>query len=275
VIEAFGCELPTGVLMALAAQPRPALWINLEYLSAESYVERSHGLPSPQQSGPAQGLVKRFCYPGFSAGTAGLLCEQGLRGAQQAHDAEHWLAQLGVRSLESERRISLFCYPDAPLQALLDGLCGMPTLLLICGGRQLPPLPKGIRTHRLPLLNQHDYDRLLWSCDLNLVRGEDSFVRGQWAGSPMLWQLYPQQDGAHEAKLEAFLARHGSPASTLPAWRAWNGLAPASQLTQALPDLFGEANRRHALEWRDRLRLGPELVNTLLTWAGEYWQRHG
>jgi uncharacterized repeat protein (TIGR03837 family) len=275
VIEAFGCELPTGVLMALAAKPKPPLWVNLEYLSAESYVERSHGLPSPQQSGPAQGLMKRFCYPGFNAATAGLLHEQGLAAAQRAHDAASWLAGLGIRSREAEHLVSLFCYRGAPLQALLDGLRGQPTLLLVCGDRPLPPLPDGVRSYQLPLLNQRDYDRLLWSCDLNLVRGEDSFVRAQWAGLPMLWQLYPQQDGAHEAKLEAFLAKHGGPTETLPAWRAWNGLAPAARLTETLPALWGEANRRHALQWRDRLRLGPELVDTLLTWSGQYGQRPG
>jgi uncharacterized repeat protein (TIGR03837 family) len=85
LIEAFGCELPSGV-QRVAARDRP-LWINLEYLSAESYVERSHGLPSPVLSGPAGGCVKRFCYPGFhgahrrpaartriAAGVAGARC---------------------------------------------------------------------------------------------------------------------------------------------------------------------------------------------------------
>ena len=42
VVAAFGCVLPDGVLTAMAsAQPAP-VWINLEYMSAERYVERSH-----------------------------------------------------------------------------------------------------------------------------------------------------------------------------------------------------------------------------------------
>lgn len=269
VIEAFGCELPAGVMAALASRPLAPLWINLEYLSAESYVERSHGLLSPQLSGPAQGLTKRFCYPGFSSATAGLLREQGLLEAQLQHESEApaWWARLGIPGAEEQRRVSLFCYPGAPLDALLQALSDEPTLLLVCGNPTLPALPPKVRAQRLPLLNQAEYDRLLWRCDLNLVRGEDSFVRAQWAARPMLWQIYPQHDGAHAAKLEAFLQRHQGPPAALPGWRAWNGLAPATALADAMPSLLGADNRHHARQWCAQLQDGPELVNTLLTWA--------
>lgn len=49
----------------------------------------------------------------------------------------------------------------------------------------------------LPFVSQDDFDRLLWSCDFNAVRGEDSFVRAQWAGQPMLWHIYVQDENAH------------------------------------------------------------------------------
>lgn len=57
----------------------------------------------------------------------------------------------------------------------------------------------------LPMTDQAGYDRLLWSCDLNLVRGEDSFVRAQWAARPFLWHIYPQEEQAHMVKLDGFL----------------------------------------------------------------------
>ena len=57
----------------------------------------------------------------------------------------------------------------------------------------------------LPMTSQADYDRLLWSCDLNLVRGEDSFVRAQWAARPFLWHIYQQEEEAHLVKLAHFL----------------------------------------------------------------------
>jgi len=267
VIEAFGCELPTGVQAAMAAQARPPLWINLEYLSAEAYVERSHGLPSPVLSGAARGLVKRFCYPGFSAATAGLLREKQLEAAQRRHQADDWLAAHGIASRPGERRVSLFCYASAPLPALLDALRQQPTLLLVCGDIALPAPLAGVRVQHLPRLSQHDYDRLLWSCDLNLVRGEDSFVRAQWAGKPMLWQLYPQQDGAHRAKLEAYLQRRAFPESVRAGWRCWNGLGDPAALAAALDG--GADAAAEALAWREQLRTGPELVAVLMNWAAE------
>jgi uncharacterized repeat protein (TIGR03837 family) len=259
VIEAFGCELPPGVLARIAAT-RP-LWINLEYLSAEAYVERSHGLPSPQMGGPAAGCVKRFCYPGFTAGTGGLLCEAGLDSAWRAHDASAWWQRMGLEPQPGERQVSLFAYPDAPLAALLAALADAPTRLLVSPGLQLPETPPGLRVQPLPWLSQADYDRLLWSCDLNLVRGEDSFVRAQWAGRPFLWHIYRQQDGAHRAKLEAFLRLHGGDPTP---WRAW---IEADSPALPIAALFSDTARQHALAWRERLLRGPELVTTLLSWA--------
>lgn len=82
VIEAFGCEIPPPFLAAIAR--RAPLWINLEYLSAEDYVERCHRLPSPLMSGPAAGLTRWFFYPGFTAATGGLLREPDLAARQAA-----------------------------------------------------------------------------------------------------------------------------------------------------------------------------------------------
>jgi len=82
LIEAFGCD-PAPELIARFAEPPTAgaparAWINLEYLSAEPYVERLHGLPSPVFKGPGAGLTKRFFYPGFTPATGGLLREPDL-----------------------------------------------------------------------------------------------------------------------------------------------------------------------------------------------------
>ena len=50
--------------MAVAA--RPPAWINLEYLSAEPWVESAHTLPSPQ---PRLPLTRHFYFPGFTEAT--------------------------------------------------------------------------------------------------------------------------------------------------------------------------------------------------------------
>ncbi|MFX1678738.1 elongation factor P maturation arginine rhamnosyltransferase EarP [Mitsuaria sp. CC2] len=276
VVETFGCDLPEAFIAAMAAGAVKPAWINLEYLSAESYVERSHGLKSPQFSGPAAGLEKRFFYPGFNERTGGLLREPGLIRAIDGHDGAAWLADHGWAPVAGERVLSLFAYPHAPLASFLEAL-GPGWLLLLCPGapqQELPPLLRtGQRAIALPHLSQADYDRLLWSCDLNLVRGEDSFVRAQWAGRPMLWQIYFQDDGAHGPKLEAFLARSmaEAPAPLRAHWHAlslaWNGLAPwNSQAAQALRDLTTAAP--HARAWRAELAALPDLTARLQAFAG-------
>lgn len=67
VVEAFGCEIAPQFIAAIAhhtcANGQKPLWINLEYLSAEGYVERCHRLPSPLMNGPGKGLTRWFLTP--------------------------------------------------------------------------------------------------------------------------------------------------------------------------------------------------------------------
>ncbi len=274
VIETFGCELPEAFVAHMAARAKPPLWINLEYLSAEPYVERSHGLGSPQFSGPGRGLNKQFFYPGFTPRTGGLLREPGLLAERARFDAQAWLAEQRIERRPGERIVSLFAYANPALPALLDTLAQASTLLLICPGAaqaqmhsHMLPTAK-LRWQALPYLSQPDYDRLLWACDLNFVRGEDSFVRAQWAGRPFVWQIYPQHDGAHGAKLAAFLDRYLADGEadlarqTRSLWRGWNGLAPWNG---KLPEL--EASGAQALKWREHLTSQPDLTTQLLVLA--------
>ncbi len=88
--------------------------------------------------------------------------------------------------------------------------------------------PSRLSISFLPYLSQTDYDHLLWACELNFVRGEDSLVRALWAGKPFVWQIYPQDDDAHLAKLSAFLDWLDAPASLRRFHAVWNSEAPAS-----------------------------------------------
>jgi len=270
LVEAFGCEVPdefvTRYVGWRAADGHPAAWINLEYLSAESYVERSHGLPSPVMRGPGRGLGKRFFYPGFTAATGGLLREPGLLDRQAGFDRTAWLGRQGITPIAGAHRISLFCYEPAALPDLLESLVhqATPVQLLVTAGRataavQACALPPGLAVHYLPYLTQDDYDHLLWSCDLNFVRGEDSLVRALWAGQPFVWQIYPQHDDAHHAKLEALLAQIGAP-DTLRAWhRTWNGLDTHPLPAQDLPGWAGALAQARA-----RLLGQTDLLSRLL-----------
>ncbi|HET7793063.1 MAG TPA: elongation factor P maturation arginine rhamnosyltransferase EarP [Rhizobacter sp.] len=263
VIEAFGCELPARFVERMA-HVRP-VWINLEYLSAESYVERSHRLPSPQFSEPGRGLTKHFFYPGFTPATGGLIREPGLMQARQLFNREVWLHEHGIDLREGERLVSLFSY-DNPAQAnMLRALGSTPTLLLLTPGVAAPrALPANMRSQRLPYLTQVNYDRLLWSCDLNFVRGEDSFVRAQWAGQPFVWQIYPQADQAHAAKLAAFLDKLPALPGLRELWRGWNGLGAMPEQLPPLP-----AWQSLCEAWRDKLVGQVDLTTQLMGFVTE------
>ncbi|NRF69971.1 elongation factor P maturation arginine rhamnosyltransferase EarP [Aquincola sp. S2] len=267
VIEAFGCDPPPPFVERMAARRPAPVWINLEYLSAEDYVERSHGLRSPQLSGPGAGLDKWFFYPGFSPRTGGLL-----RAASVA-DRDGWLAARGWARRPEERVALLFCYENPALPRLLRDLAATPTLLLAAPGPAQQALsaitlPRALRPIALPWLPQTTFDELLASTDLNIVRGEDSFTQANLVGRPCLWQLYPQHDGAHAAKLDAwidrFIAASGfADGDALRALtRAWNGLGP---WPERWPEPAGWSGACTA--WRDGLLAQQDLLTQLSSFA--------
>jgi len=279
LVETFGCGWPDAVAAQLASGALRPLCVNVEHLSAEAFVERSHGLPSPRFTAEGEPLPTWYFYPGFGEGTGGLLREPSLLQRRQAFgDGRAWLARRGLGRRDGERCVSLFCYRNAALESLLDALSAEPTLLLLTPGPaseqalvQLGPgLQRGrLRAALLPALTQDDFDRLLWSCDLNLVRGEDSLVRAIWAGAPFVWQAYVQDDAAHSAKLAAFVDRFlvdapaGLAASLRRVFAAWNGLAgPATMRGIDWPD--ADAWAGHCRHWRDRLAARPDLGTELL-----------
>ncbi len=251
-IEAFGCAIPEAFVAharaGMADSTAPAVWINLEYLSAESFAERSHGLPSPVMQGAGRGCTKYFYYPGFTPASGGLLREPGLAARQAGFDRAAWLAQNGIR-WQGERLVSLFCYEPAALPALLAQWRQGPdpTRLLVTHGRATAAVRQALQAgtspergsgalqiDECPAMSQAQFDQLLWACDLNLVRGEDSVIRALWAGKPFIWQIYPQDDDAHHAKLQAFLDVLDAPDSLRQAHLAWNAAA-----NTGLPALAG------------------------------------
>ncbi|MEI7783591.1 MAG: elongation factor P maturation arginine rhamnosyltransferase EarP [Betaproteobacteria bacterium] len=270
-IEAFGCNLPEAFIVhGVHQHPRQPLWINLEYLSAEDWVPRFHGLSSPVMSGPAKGWIKRFFYPGFTPQTGGLLREADLLERQRHFDRSAWRAAHGAAA--GQRLISLFCYEPPALPALLERLTGEAHHLLVAPGRPLAAMQRALaessaapRWSALPYTRQDGFDEMLWACDLNFVRGEDSLVRALWAGQPFVWQIYPQADQAHHAKLNAFLDWLAPPPSLRRMHHLWNAVAQGDmpELDADTLLLWGQC----AAAARQRLLTQGDLLGHLLGWA--------
>jgi len=294
VVSGFGCALPPGVRAGLAERgPSDPVWVDLEYLSAEDWVDDFHGRASPK---PSDNALAHYFFPGFTPSTGGLLRERDLDTRrsvfQSSGESTRFLASLGVTDWEHpgakrRRRISLFCYRGAPLEAWLQALIAAdePTLVLATapvataafgavGGAATSPTwaAGGLEIRQLPMLVQDDYDRLLWSCDLNIVRGEDSWIRAHWAARPFIWQPYPQADHAHLIKLDAWLARMaellgGEPAESVARvarmMRAWS---TGEHVSEAWHDYLSDTEAISSLHerWRVHLLAQTDLASLLV-----------
>lgn len=252
VIEGFGVRLPDVYIEAMVGRTPAPVWINLEYLSAEAWVDSHHGLPSPH---PRLPLTKYFFFPGFTRATGGVLIEDRLaqqRAEFQADNAAIQACRRGLGIMTDDARglwLSLFCYENAALTGLVAAWsadsgrvhCVVPegyalTQMEAIAGRRIVPGTAAtlgsLTVHAIRFLDQPGYDRLLWSCDANFVRGEDSFVRAQLAARPLVWQAYPQDEESHLQKAAAFRARYfaGLEAATVGSYErlfdSWNRQTP-------------------------------------------------
>jgi uncharacterized repeat protein (TIGR03837 family) len=257
-----------------AMRPSPA-WINLEHISAEAWVDGYHAMPSRHPTLP---LTKYFFFPGFTANTGGLLFERSLVEARTAFQSDrraraHFLHALGIQVNEARLTVSLFSYENAALDELVAAwiVSPVPIVCVVPAGRALIALAKVLETrlepgmhvvhgqlsvYAIPFLDIDSYDRLLWACDVNFVRGEDSFVRAQLAARPLIWQPYVQTDGAHLVKQAAFLdlSLRGVEDQAAGAWRSihetWNRQLPG----------MGEC-------WRAFINVQPAAAAHSTTWA--------
>ena len=280
-IEAFGCTLPEDfVAHGVATHPQQPAWINLEYLSAEDWVPRMHGLPSPVMSGPAKGWTKRFFYPGFTADTGGLLRETDLLERQERFDRAAWRQQHVPDLAPGGLLISLFCYEPPGLGLWLKQLSELPQTvqLSVTAGRATQAVRRALQQQEhhptlevtaLPYLSHAAFDDMLSAQDLNLVRGEDSLVRAILAGKALLWQIYPQDDGAHIPKLQAFLEATHAPPVVVQAHWAWNAKTPT-----ALPEI-NSANLQEWTAWAKALQQSLQAQTDLLTRLESFVAAHG
>ncbi|GAA0661632.1 elongation factor P maturation arginine rhamnosyltransferase EarP [Rheinheimera tangshanensis] len=290
VIEALACTIPPSYLQWMASFTDKALWLNLEYLSAEDWVHGCHALPSPHSYLPLQ---KYFFFPGFTEQTGGLLREQGrvdsltkLRDSTELQQ-EFW-QQLGlVDAMNYQQKISLFAYSQSQIRPWLELLArsAQSTLLLVPQGQlatDLTQLYSELKTGRfddkslsiriLDFMPQPMYDQLLACCDINFVRGEDSVIRAHWAGRPFIWQIYRQEEQAHLIKLQAFLDKylqHAPPQQKdciEKLHMAWN-LEQDISAEFSLFSNFSEQIQVHNKKWQEYLTQQQDLASNLVRFA--------
>lgn len=302
VIDAFGGGLPERYAEAMAARTPRSLWIVTEYLSAEPWVATHHAKPSPH---PRLPLERWFFFPGFERGTGGLLREAGYAARRARFEADPGAARrlwpaLGMTPPAAGATVvSLFAYDAPSLDGLLDAWqTGAPIVLVVPLGRVAPAVAErmgvaaepgtiarrgALEARFVPFMPQPRYDELLWASDWNFVRGEDSFVRAQWAARPFCWHIYPQADAAHRVKLDAFLARYTASlppalrAAFVTLWHGWNGEAAidAGAMASAWgalrsPDL-APTLAAHARDWAAGLERLGEFGARLVDFCRERW----
>ena len=294
VIEAFACNPPARYVEAMAVQQPKPVWINLEYLSAEAWVDEIHGMPSQHQRLP---LTKYFFCPGFTEASGGLIRERhlvpspsggGLGWGQVAselvHDQHHAKGPhpspgaglrhpalaLGEGANQRPLQVFAFAYPHAPVCALAHAFAtaGVPTTVTLAA-----PITQYSPNWQIAgAVPQTEFDALLAQFDFLIVRGEDSFVRAQWAAKPLLWHIYPTDDSAHLIKLDAWLDRYcvGLDTNASEAYRAAShafNAAKSDGAPSATYELLAQnisSMAAHAVCWRDTLTQQTDLANRLM-----------
>ncbi len=284
VIETFGCRIPFEFEKAISKSPLKPCWINLEYLSAEDWVEGCNYLPSIH---PMLGYTKYYFFPGVTPRTGGLIMEDGLTEAQRNFESakKEFLLSLGADP-QSGFNLFFFAYPEAPLPLLRQALAedGRPVQLLLAAGKAseklaglLKDLPF-VRTVRLPMCDQTAFDKYLWCCDSLIVRGEDSFARAQLSALPFIWNIYPQTEETHIKKLRAFADRLKA-AYRPEDQRLWLDVNLAwNQGLPAFPGLWRQWRdssakmREDAVIWRNQLKTINSLTANLCKFIEERLQ---
>lgn len=273
VIEAFSCFLPPDYEAAIARRIENGLSCKvfaLDYLTAEDYAESMHGLNSPH---PRYGYPKTFFFPGFTEKTGGIIRERSLGTEQEQFAAsggrDGFLRSIGADPVHPFS-LFFFTYPTTPVSALAQSLARdpRPVQLLLAPGLASEQLaealrrlhePAHIRIIRCPMFAQKDFDKILWSSQAALVRGEDSVVRAQLSGAPLLWTLYPQDEQRHLVKMRAFEELYGKHFTQAKARETWSALelelnsgAREVNSWSAWRDRM-EQNRQAAASWRQYL----------------------
>lgn len=225
IIEAFGCQIPEEYMEI--AYDNSELLINLEYLSAEDWIEDFHLQSSPLGRGK---LKKVFFMPGFTEKSGGVIADSNyLERIQRVLENKEFYEKKYLSDIEDrENKIigTLFSY-EKNFTPLLEELKKLDkdVVILAMGEKTQDSLRKILKNFSiedfrnslkygkieirfLNFLNQEEYEELINIVDFNFVRGEDSFIRAVLTGKPYMWHIYCQEEYAHMDKIEGFLDKY-------------------------------------------------------------------
>lgn len=222
-IEAFGCNVPEEYVKA--AKENSKLWINLEYLSGEKWIEDFHLCESLIDS---KTLKKIFFMPGFSEKSGGVIIDSGflerMKFGKENRD-EVFKKYFKDFDLKDKFIGTVFSY-EKNFENLLETLKNYEkeTVLLLMGEKTQKSFSEILKKNltedygnivkygKITMIysdffSQEEYEEIISASDFNFTRGEDSFVRGIILGKPFMWHIYLQEEKAHMDKIKAFTDR--------------------------------------------------------------------
>lgn len=230
IIETYACGRPSwfeDILFDPKDQSHRHI-INIDYLTAESWAQEYHLLPSITRS---PNVTKVFFMPGFVQETGGLLQDRQSIALRQLCKTSLGREKLRKEILPSAAIdtfwVLVFSY-EHDFTFIIQDLASFHSFrsvtVILAFGRSAEPFLLAWKSagspfpvFLLPPVPQNTWDSILVSVDFAFVRGEESFAQVSLSGIPFVWECYPfvekTKDGyqpyhavlGHWPKVKAFL----------------------------------------------------------------------
>lgn len=215
ILECFQCGRPDWMEKILFEEKlnRICHIVMIDYLTAEKYAEDFHCLKSLTRSAKVQ---KVNFMPGFTDKTGGLIIDELWKKTDYNSDGpyliftyeKNWdgfVKALGEKILnndvtgndESRDAKKILLAPGRGKKSFLEAYTRF-----IKSHPELSDL-----LTELDFMNQEDWDKMMKTCSVLFIRGEESLSRACLSGIPFVWHAYPQSEEYQIVKVNALLQR--------------------------------------------------------------------
>ncbi|NLK63189.1 MAG: elongation factor P maturation arginine rhamnosyltransferase EarP [Fusobacteria bacterium] len=223
IIEAFATYPNENYMNNI--KNKKTLVLNLEYLSAERWVEDYHLVESLTGT---ENIKKYFFMQGFTNKTGGIVLGYEFLSKKNDNSISQKRDELVKKSINitqeinfnNKKIISIFTY-EYNFSSLIMSLNNIKQnfILLLFGEKTKKSFEINLAIHErvdyfmdknieyifLPFYDQNDFDIFMLTSNLNIVRGEESFIRALLSEKPFIWHSYLQEKNLHMEKVDAFL----------------------------------------------------------------------